>query len=116
MLLRLFILILGIGIVRFGDTCTKRKLGGWQSSNDDTLQTEMVTLAQQQLEATSDLSSQPIRVLSFQTQVVAGTNLRLLFIVNEQQQCTLQAFKPLPYTELPTQITSFQCNNVTEQA
>ena len=113
MLVRLLVLFLSIGIVQFSYACSKRKAGGWQSSSDDTLQTEMVVLARQQLEATSNLTSEPIRVLSLKTQVVAGTNLRLVFIANEQQQCTLNAFKPLPYTQKPIQITSFKCDNIT---
>ena len=113
MFVRLLVLFVGIDIIQFGDACSKLRVGGWQANSDSTLQNEMVTLARQQLKATSNLASEPIQVVSFETQVVAGTNLRLKFIVNEQQKCTLQAFKPLPYTKKPTEIKSFNCDNIT---
>lgn len=93
---------------RVGSTC---QLGGWKTSTDEDLKNEMIDLAKNQLMKNHQLQSPSIKVLSFQTQIVAGTNLRLLFRINGQSDCELVAFKPLPYTQKPMEITKFECKD-----
>ena len=108
MFVRLLVLFLGIGTIQF-DNVYSTLVGGWQESGEGSLQTKMLKLARQQLNTTSE----SIQVLRFDTQIVSGTNLRLMFIFNEQKNCTLQAFKPLPYkANQSIQITSFKCDDI----
>ena len=88
------------------------RMGGWRKTDKGELQTEMVNLAREQLSSSGDFSSSPIIVLSFETQVVQGTNARLIFLVNCKQKCTMMAFKPLPNTEESVKVQTFDCEDV----
>ena len=88
-------------------------LGGWQASSNGQLENATLALARTQLASIGNNVSLPIQVISFSTQVVAGTNTRLIFTVGGQRQCTLVAFQPLPYTQQPMQLTTFSCDEVT---
>ena len=100
---------MAIGILRV--QCAIRA-GGWKTAGKGELQTEMVNLAREQLNSSGDFSSSPIIVLSFETQLVQGTNARLIFLVDCKQKCTMTAFKPLPYTEKPVEVQTFDCEDV----
>ena len=110
MFTRLFVLCMGLAVVH---VCDAHIVGGWQATGEGDSQTEMLALAREQLNASDDSSSAPIEVVSFETQIVAGTNLRLVFVVDGKQQCTMTAFKPLPYKKQPTKVKSFSCEDVT---
>jgi hypothetical protein len=112
MFVRLLTLLIVLGIVHSNYANSDGIVGGWQTSGKGCSRSKVLKLARQQLNSTN-LASEPIEILSLETQVVAGTNYRLIFVVGEQQQCTLIAFKPLPYTKKPIEVTSFTCNNIT---
>ncbi|CAF3846590.1 unnamed protein product [Rotaria sordida] len=113
MFVRWLILIIPIGAIYFQYVYSERLVGGLQKSSSNKLKTEMVNLARQQLSSNPHLASKRIRVLDLYTQIVAGTNIWLTFIVGEKQNCTLTAFKPLPYTKKPIEVIYFACNNIT---
>ena len=114
MLVRLFALLVGVTLVCLGHADASRRVGGWQPSSDGELQAEMLKLANEELIANTDFDAPVLEVVSLETQVVAGTNLRLVFLVNEELRCTLKAFKPLPYTEEPIEVTEFACDALPE--
>ena len=109
MLTRLCFLFVTVGILRV--QCGNR-VGGWTDTGKGEAQTEVIDLALEQLNASGDFSSASILVLSFETQVVAGTNARLIFLVDCKQKCTITTFKPLPYTQKPIEVQSFACEDV----
>ena len=114
MLVRLFTLLIVVSLVCLGHVAASRRVGGWQPSSDGELQAEMLDLANEQLSTSTDFDSPVVDVVSFETQIVAGTNLRLVILVNEALRCTLNAFKPLPYTQKPIEMTSFECDAIPE--
>lgn len=110
MLYGLCVLFMAIGMA---EVHCGRLVGGWSPTGEGDSQTEMLHLAREQLNASGDFSSSEIEVISFETQIVAGTNLRLVFLVDDTQKCTMTAFKPLPYRKEPTTVQSFTCEDVT---
>jgi len=101
-----------VDFVDFGYAYPNRLVDGWKTSGQVELKTEMVNLARRELNLNDNSASKSVRVLHFDIQILIGTNLRLLFVVGEHQECTLIAFKPLPYYEKPIKVTSLICNNV----
>lgn len=114
MFVRLLALLIVASLVCLGHVAASRRVGGWQPSSNSELQAEMLDLANEQLSTSTDFDSPTIDVVSFETQIVAGTNLRLVFLVNEALRCTLTAFKPLPYTQKPIEVSSFACDATPE--
>ncbi|CAF3140475.1 unnamed protein product [Rotaria socialis] len=106
-------LIVTLGTIYLDYVYSNQIVGGWNTNYHGELETEMVDLARQQLQSNTTLANKTIRVLDSQIQIVAGTNLHLIFIVGEEQECTLTAFKPLPHTKKSTEVTLFKCNNIT---
>ena len=106
----LFVLFMATGMA---EVHRDHLVGGWSPTGEGDSQTEMVKLAREQLNASGDFSSSAIEVVSFETQIVAGTNLRLVFLVDDTQKCTMTAFKPLPYRKEHTKVQSFTCEDVT---
>ncbi|CAF2574836.1 unnamed protein product [Rotaria sp. Silwood2] len=113
MFVRWLILISIIGTIYFQCIYSYLVMGGLQECFNNTLKTQMVNLARQQLRSKTHLASKPIRVLGFYSQIVAGTNYWLIFIVGEEKKCTLIVSEPLPYTHKPMQVSSFECNSIT---
>ncbi|CAF0886844.1 unnamed protein product [Rotaria sp. Silwood1] len=113
MFVRWLILTITIDTICFQCAYFGQLVGGLQKSYNNELKTELVNLARQQLNSNTQLASKPIRVLEFYSQIVAGTNYWLIFIVGEEQKCKLTAYKPLPYTHKPIQVTFFKCDNIT---
>ncbi|CAF2037676.1 unnamed protein product [Rotaria magnacalcarata] len=117
MLSRELMLIVTLGTIYLDYYAYSNQIvGGWNTSYHGELEIEMVDLARQQLRSNTTLANKTLRVLDCQIQIVAGTNLRLIFMVGEEQECTLTAFKPLLYTKKSTEVTSFKCNNITSIA
>jgi hypothetical protein len=106
MFVRRLILLLIIGTVN-----SSILIGGYQKNGNEEMQTEMVKLAREQLKLNTSFDSADIQILSFDSQIVSGTNYRLIFIVNEQHKCTLIAYKPLPLYNKPIKVTSFTCTD-----
>lgn len=106
------ILIIIIGKIYFNDADSHPILGGWTETSEDRYVTEMVNLANEALRSNVLLASKSIRVVNCYVQIVSGLNLRLNFIVGEEQNCTLIAYKPLPYTKKPIEVTSLKCNTI----
>ena len=111
MFARLLILLFIIGAIHFDYVYSNRLLGGYTNSRNEIMQTKMVELAGEQLKSNTSLASETIRIVSFENQIVSGTNYRLVFNLGEQYQCTLVAYQPLPYKKQDIQVTSFTCND-----
>jgi hypothetical protein len=111
MFARLLILLFIIGAIRFDYVYSNRQLGGYTQTRNEEMQTKMVNLAREQLKSNTSLASDTILIVRFESQIVSGTNYRLVFNVGEQYQCTLVAYQPLPYKKQDIQVTSFTCND-----
>ena len=109
MLFYLLIFLITFNIINVQGASTLPMVGGWHRSCNRELKAEMLNLARDKLQSMANLASEPIRESRLYLQIVAGTNLRLTFMVGEEHGCTLIAFKPLPYTNKPTEVSSFEC-------
>jgi len=87
-------------------------IGGYEKSGNENMRDEMIELAREQLKSKTSLASGKIRILSFESQIVSGTNYRLVFTVGDKHQCTLVVYKPLPFKKQNLEVTSFTCIDI----
>lgn len=113
MFIQRFIFILAISTFCFSYSYAGFIVGGWQESFNSEDQSEILDLAKAQASLRANLDAEPIQVLHFYEQVVAGTNMKLLFLIGKHYNCTIQAFKALPMLGKPTEVTSFSCYDLT---
>ena len=72
----------------------------------NTVRDEVLTklLALPEFSELGESSSQPLEVVSYRSQVVAGTNFNLTLKLGETT-CGCKIFRPLPHTGNPPQVT-----------
>ena len=75
----------------------------------------MVALAQTQLTTRFSAESPTIEVVQLERQTVAGINLRLTFIYDNQQRCQLTAFKPIQANDNQIQSKNLACQGIEEK-